>query len=184
MRIALCNEVIAPMPFPAQCEYAAKLGYDGLEVAPYTLSDAPHRMGTAQIAVARAAGVAIRTSAGPWTEPAPDRGPDAERAVRASQLPEPQEETSAGTGVVITVVGRNRPGVLAELTHALAELHVNVDNISQRMIDDCFHLALVVTLPPETPFEVLKSSMECLGGADDYFVRVMHERVFRFMHRI
>jgi len=55
MRIALCNEVIAPMPFPAQCAYAAKLGYDGLEVAPYTLSDAPHRMGAAQIAAARSA---------------------------------------------------------------------------------------------------------------------------------
>jgi len=23
VRIALCNEVIAPMPFPRQCEYAA-----------------------------------------------------------------------------------------------------------------------------------------------------------------
>ena len=45
MRIALCNEVIAPMPFPKQCEYAAKLGYDGLEIAPYTLSDEPHRLG-------------------------------------------------------------------------------------------------------------------------------------------
>jgi sugar phosphate isomerase/epimerase len=55
VRIALCNEVIAPMSFPAQCEYAAKLGYDGLEVAPYTLSEEPHRMGAAQIAAARAA---------------------------------------------------------------------------------------------------------------------------------
>jgi D-psicose/D-tagatose/L-ribulose 3-epimerase len=63
MRIALCNEVIAPMPFPKQCEYAAKLGYDGLEIAPYTFSDEPHRLGSAQIAAARAAaaeaGVAI-----------------------------------------------------------------------------------------------------------------------------
>jgi D-psicose/D-tagatose/L-ribulose 3-epimerase len=63
MRIALCNEVIAPMPFPRQCEYAAKLGYDGLEIAPYTFSDEPHRLGSAQIASARAAaadaGVAI-----------------------------------------------------------------------------------------------------------------------------
>lgn len=63
MRIALCNEVIAPMPFPKQCEYAAKLGYDGLEIAPYTLSDEPHRLGAAQLAAARAAaadaGVAI-----------------------------------------------------------------------------------------------------------------------------
>jgi len=63
MRIALCNEVIAPMPFPKQCEYAAKLGYDGLEIAPYTLSDEPHRLGAAQLAAARAAakdaGVAV-----------------------------------------------------------------------------------------------------------------------------
>jgi len=63
MRIALCNEVIAPMPFPRQCEYAAKLGYDGLEIAPYTLSDEPHRMGAAQLAAARSAahdaGVAV-----------------------------------------------------------------------------------------------------------------------------
>ena len=63
MRIALCNEVIAPMPFPAQCVYAAKLGYDGLEIAPYTLSAEPHRLGSAQLAAARAAaadaGIAI-----------------------------------------------------------------------------------------------------------------------------
>jgi D-psicose/D-tagatose/L-ribulose 3-epimerase len=55
VRISLCNEVIAPMPFPKQCEYAAKLGYDGLEIAPYTLSDEPHRIGAAQLAAARAA---------------------------------------------------------------------------------------------------------------------------------
>jgi len=63
VRIALCNEVIAPMPFPSQCVYAAKLGYDGLEIAPYTLSEEPHRLGSAQLAAARAAaedaGIAI-----------------------------------------------------------------------------------------------------------------------------
>ena len=63
MRIALCNEVIAPMPFPRQCEYAAKLGYDGLEIAPYTFSEEPHRLGSAQLAAARSAaqdaGIAI-----------------------------------------------------------------------------------------------------------------------------
>src|SRR5579859_7794124 len=63
MRIALCNEVIAPMPFPQQCAHAANLGYDGLEIAPYTLSDEPQRIGAAQLAATRAAaqdaGIAI-----------------------------------------------------------------------------------------------------------------------------
>jgi D-psicose/D-tagatose/L-ribulose 3-epimerase len=55
VRIALCNEVIAAMPFGRQCEYAAGLGYDGLEVAPYTLAEEPHRLGAARIAAARRA---------------------------------------------------------------------------------------------------------------------------------
>ena len=55
MRIALCNEVIAALPFASQCTYAAQLGYDGLELAPYTLCEEPHRMSAAQIAAAKAA---------------------------------------------------------------------------------------------------------------------------------
>jgi D-psicose/D-tagatose/L-ribulose 3-epimerase len=41
MRIALCNEVLGEMPFSRQCDFVARLGYDGLEVAPYTLADDP-----------------------------------------------------------------------------------------------------------------------------------------------
>jgi sugar phosphate isomerase/epimerase len=42
MRLALCNEVLRELDFSAQCEMAAKLGYAGLEVAPFTLGDHPH----------------------------------------------------------------------------------------------------------------------------------------------
>jgi len=44
MKIALCNEVIREMDFAAQCSYAAALGYDGLEVAPFTLDENPHQL--------------------------------------------------------------------------------------------------------------------------------------------
>jgi D-psicose/D-tagatose/L-ribulose 3-epimerase len=63
MRIALCNEVLQPMPFAQQCAWAAAAGYDGLEVAPFTLSDAPHQMiAQERAAIRRAAadaGIAI-----------------------------------------------------------------------------------------------------------------------------
>jgi D-psicose/D-tagatose/L-ribulose 3-epimerase len=48
MRIALCNEVLAGMPLEQRCEYAACLGYDGLEIAPFTLSDTPEQISTAE----------------------------------------------------------------------------------------------------------------------------------------
>ena len=48
MKIALCNEVLQPLPFHEQCRLAAALGYDGLEVAPFTLADDPLRLTDAQ----------------------------------------------------------------------------------------------------------------------------------------
>jgi sugar phosphate isomerase/epimerase len=63
MKIALCNEVLRDREFAAQCDYAAALGYDGLEVAPFTLSAEPHLLGTdARVALRRAAadaGIAV-----------------------------------------------------------------------------------------------------------------------------
>lgn len=41
MKFALCNEVLQPLPFARQCKLAADLGYDGLEVAPFTLAEDP-----------------------------------------------------------------------------------------------------------------------------------------------
>lgn len=44
MRFSLCNEVIADRPFDEQCAFAAELGYDGLEIAPFTLGDDPRTL--------------------------------------------------------------------------------------------------------------------------------------------
>lgn len=38
------------MPLEAQCEHAARLGYDGLEIAPFTLSEAPEMIDAAEAA--------------------------------------------------------------------------------------------------------------------------------------
>ena len=44
MKLALCNEVLRGLDFPSQCTLAKGLGYDGLEIAPFTLSDEPQRL--------------------------------------------------------------------------------------------------------------------------------------------
>lgn len=63
MRIALCNEVLAGLPFDRQCAFAAALGYDGLELAPFTLGDEPHLLPASRRteirAAAKNAGIAI-----------------------------------------------------------------------------------------------------------------------------
>ena len=56
MKVALCNEVIRTMPIEEQAAFAATLGYDGLEIAPFTLdADRPHRLSDGAIAAVRQA---------------------------------------------------------------------------------------------------------------------------------
>jgi D-psicose/D-tagatose/L-ribulose 3-epimerase len=53
MKFALCNEVLQPLGFEQQCSVAAALGYDGLEVAPFTLAENPMDITDAQAGVFR-----------------------------------------------------------------------------------------------------------------------------------
>lgn len=63
MRLALCNEVLRQREFASQCDYAARLGYEGFEVAPFTLAEDPLTLPVARRAqlrrTANEAGLAI-----------------------------------------------------------------------------------------------------------------------------
>jgi len=48
MMISLCNEVVRELDFEGQCRLAKGLGYDGLELAPFTLDPEPHRLPAAR----------------------------------------------------------------------------------------------------------------------------------------
>lgn len=47
MKLSLCNEVLRPLTLTAQCEAAARMGYQALEIAPFTLSEDPERLSAA-----------------------------------------------------------------------------------------------------------------------------------------
>lgn len=53
MQFALCNEVLQPLAFGQQCALAAALGYDALEVAPFTLAADPMDITDGQAGVYR-----------------------------------------------------------------------------------------------------------------------------------
>ncbi len=63
MKLSLCNEVLRHLPFDAQCAMAAQLGYQGLEVAPFTLFRDPQELNDGlaarTLASARAHGLQI-----------------------------------------------------------------------------------------------------------------------------
>jgi sugar phosphate isomerase/epimerase len=87
MRLVLCNEVLRDRDFASQCAYAAALGYDALEVAPFTLGDDPLSLPASRIVGARraAADAGIAISGLHWLLVRPASGlsvTSADKAVR------------------------------------------------------------------------------------------------------
>ena len=62
-RYAICNEIMQDWAWPRQCSYAAEIGYQGLEVAPFTLANHADELSSDQRAelreTAREAGVPV-----------------------------------------------------------------------------------------------------------------------------
>ncbi len=63
MKLSLCNEVLYPASFEAQCAMAAAYGYAALELAPFTLAEDPHTLAPADarhfLAVAQDHGLVV-----------------------------------------------------------------------------------------------------------------------------
>ncbi|MCV0440205.1 MAG: sugar phosphate isomerase/epimerase [Hydrogenophaga sp.] len=68
MRLSLCNEVLRPLPLAEQCDAAARMGYDALEIAPFTLADDPFTLDGATARGVRATALArgLRISSLHW----------------------------------------------------------------------------------------------------------------------
>jgi len=87
--------------------------------------------------------------------------------------------------VIVTVVGKNRVGVLGEVTTAIADLNGNIMDISQKMMGDYFNLLMIVDITGiRGDFSAFKETLEQLGNARGYRLSVQHERAFQYMHRI
>ncbi|MDQ2082205.1 sugar phosphate isomerase/epimerase family protein [Xanthobacteraceae bacterium Astr-EGSB] len=111
MRISLCNEVIASLPFPQQCDFARRVGYDGLEIAPMTLSEEPHRLSAATRAALRGAardsGIAITSLHYLLKAPAGLSITSSDQAVRAKSIDVMKAlcELAADLGATVLVHG-------------------------------------------------------------------------------
>lgn len=86
--------------------------------------------------------------------------------------------------VVLSAVGKNRVGVLAELTAKIAEEEGNILDIGQKIIGQYFCTLMMVEIPTHSQFERFKKSLEGLGQERGYRVFVQHEKVFQKMHRV
>lgn len=86
---------------------------------------------------------------------------------------------------VVTVMGKDRSGIIAKISGVLYEYNVNVLDIRQNVMEDIFAMTMLVDLSKcSVELSQLSKIMEETGNGIGVKVIIMHEDVFNAMHRV
>lgn len=86
---------------------------------------------------------------------------------------------------IITVLGKDKVGIIAKVCTYLAEHNVNILDISQTIIQGYFNMMMIVDISePTKSFETLVEDMQDVGRALGVEIKLQHEDIFNIMHRI
>lgn len=86
---------------------------------------------------------------------------------------------------IITVVGNDTVGIIARVCTYLAENQVNIEDISQTIIQGYFNMMMVTdTSKSSKDVGTLSQELKALGDEIGVVIRCQHEDIFNKMHRI
>ena len=84
---------------------------------------------------------------------------------------------------IVTVVGKDRVGIIAAVCALLAENNVNILDISQTIINGSFIMVMAVDVG-QVPVGDLGALLEALGEKMEISIRIQRQEIFDAMHRI
>ena len=86
---------------------------------------------------------------------------------------------------VVTVVGKDKTGIIATVSSFLAERKVNILDISQTILEDYFAMIMLVDIS-EASLPLASLAEECagLGKQIGMSIHVQHEEIFNAMHSV
>ena len=86
---------------------------------------------------------------------------------------------------IVTVVGKDRVGIIAGVCNKLADHNVNVLDISQTVMQGYFTMMMAVDVSGcSLPLAELCTAMEQAGNEMGLSIKVQREDIFEAMHRI
>ena len=85
---------------------------------------------------------------------------------------------------IITVVGKDRTGIVAGVSSKIAELVLNIDDISQTVLDEFFTMMAVVSSDEKKDFTVLREEFEAFGKTLNIKINIQSAAIFDAMYNI
>ena len=86
---------------------------------------------------------------------------------------------------VISVLGKDRSGIVAAVSTTLAACNANIDDINQTILEDIFSMTMLVTLDPEAAdFNTVQERLAAVGEDLGVQAIIQREDVFQYMYKV
>lgn len=86
---------------------------------------------------------------------------------------------------IVSVIGKDKKGIIAKVSTALYDMNINVEDISQTILQDHFTMIMMVSLDDtKLNFQEISAHLDETGKANDVIIRIQHEDIFNCMHKI
>lgn len=87
--------------------------------------------------------------------------------------------------VVLTIVGKDKVGIIARVSNALADMNINIININQNIMQGFFNMVLIADMTGAgVTLAQARDAMSALGRDIGVEIRLQSEEIFTAMHRI
>ncbi len=86
---------------------------------------------------------------------------------------------------IVTVVGPDRVGIIAEVCTLLAKFNINIVDISQTVMQEFFTMMMLVdTSSSGKSFEEIAGALSEKGKETRLQIRIQREDIFNAMHKV
>ena len=87
--------------------------------------------------------------------------------------------------LVVTIVGKDRVGIIASVSNILAQKKVNILSVNQNITDGFFNMIMMAELTDDSvKLADIQKDMKAAGAEMELDIKVQNQEIFNIMHNV
>lgn len=85
---------------------------------------------------------------------------------------------------VLTVIGKDKVGIIAGVSQLLAELDINIPDVSQTIMEEYFTMMMLLSMEANADFETIREQLHTKGETLGVKISIQNQEIFDTMHKL
>ncbi len=85
---------------------------------------------------------------------------------------------------ILTVIGKDKVGIIAGVSQKLSELEINIVDVTQTIMQEYFTMMMMLEMGKQTDFEQIRQELTQVGDTLGVKISIQNEEIFEAMHKL